>query len=276
MTTVKSYYDLLGVLPQASADDIKHAFRREISRYHPDKVQHLGQEFQELAANRAAELTHAYRILSNADARADYDEELRQGRGAVPVAPKPAPAPPSTTPRAAQDAPPPPPPPEASAADARPRRAPAGDQLVRRASLARFKEALISTFGEIETSTTPGFDLSVTYKPRRGLFRKTEPDLRLLAKFVTVVDAGAVNETYAPAVRAKPTADAPVCVFLMGTGLAPKAELAQAIEANRRHGRGRVHGLVLVPLDVRIWEALIPTGAPPAVRTIIEKLQKSK
>ena len=34
----------------APADEIKKAFRREIARYHPDKVQHLGQEFQEMAA----------------------------------------------------------------------------------------------------------------------------------------------------------------------------------------------------------------------------------
>ena len=33
----------------APADEIKKAFRREIARYHPDKVQHLGQEFQEMA-----------------------------------------------------------------------------------------------------------------------------------------------------------------------------------------------------------------------------------
>ena len=33
--------------------------RREIARYHPDKVQHLGPEFQEIAATRAAELTEA-------------------------------------------------------------------------------------------------------------------------------------------------------------------------------------------------------------------------
>lgn len=272
MTTVKSYYDLLGVLPQASVEEIKRAFRREISRYHPDKVQHLGQEFQELAANRAAELTHAYRMLTGAGSREAYDEDLRQGGGAVRVAAPPSAPPP---PRDAQDAPPPPPPPpEAELSGARPPREPAGDQVVRRAVLARFKKALIRTFGEIETSTTRGFDLSVTHKPKRGLFKKQEPDLRLLAKFVPVVDAGAVNEAYPAAVRAKPTAESPVCVFLMGTGFAPKAELAQAIEANRRHARGPVHGLALVPLDVRIWEALIPTGAPPAVRTIIEKLQK--
>ncbi len=35
---VKTHYELLGVDPTADADAIKKAFRREIARYHPDKV----------------------------------------------------------------------------------------------------------------------------------------------------------------------------------------------------------------------------------------------
>ena len=54
---MKTYYELLSVAPGVSADEIKSAFRREIARYHPDKVQHLGTEFQEIAAVRASELT---------------------------------------------------------------------------------------------------------------------------------------------------------------------------------------------------------------------------
>ena len=54
---MKTHYELLGLEPAADADTIKKAFRREIARYHPDKVIHLGAEFQEMAATRAAELT---------------------------------------------------------------------------------------------------------------------------------------------------------------------------------------------------------------------------
>ena len=61
----KTHYDVLEVTPAAAADEIKRAFRAQIARYHPDKVQHLGKEFQEMAAVRAAELTEAYRVLSN-------------------------------------------------------------------------------------------------------------------------------------------------------------------------------------------------------------------
>ena len=46
---VKDYYGLLEIPPASSADDIKKAFRAQIAKYHPDKVQHLGKEFQQMA-----------------------------------------------------------------------------------------------------------------------------------------------------------------------------------------------------------------------------------
>ncbi len=33
---MRDYYDVLGVSPDAGADEIKHAFRRLVRRYHPD------------------------------------------------------------------------------------------------------------------------------------------------------------------------------------------------------------------------------------------------
>ena len=40
----------------APADEIKRAFRREIAKYHPDKVQHLGREFQDIAAEKTGDV----------------------------------------------------------------------------------------------------------------------------------------------------------------------------------------------------------------------------
>ena len=73
---MKTYYDLIGIQPAAEADEVKRAFRREIARYHPDKVHHLGVEFQEIAAARAAALTEAYRVLMDAQLRQRYDAAL--------------------------------------------------------------------------------------------------------------------------------------------------------------------------------------------------------
>ncbi len=86
---MKDYYQLLEIAASASADEIKRAFRSQIAKYHPDKVHHLGKEFQDMAADRAAELTEAYRILSDAGRRAEYDRARlgerragqRRGRG---------------------------------------------------------------------------------------------------------------------------------------------------------------------------------------------------
>jgi len=120
---LRNYYQLLALDASASAEDVKKAFRREIAKYHPDKVQHLGQEFQAMAAALAADLTEAHRILMDPALRATYDDELRAGQGApeppplhwattpLPYQPgtRPAPSPPPrdrpTTPPSAASAP---------------------------------------------------------------------------------------------------------------------------------------------------------------------------
>src|SRR3954470_14307597 len=104
---------MLSVPPAAPADEIKKAFRREIARYHPDKVQHLGPEFQEMAAGIAADLTEAYRILMDPAARAKYDGD----RGGASPAAAPPPRPPAAEPSA-------PPPPSHAAATVEPPAAP--------------------------------------------------------------------------------------------------------------------------------------------------------
>src|SRR4051812_42732495 len=103
----RTYYELLELPRTASADDIKKAFRREIAKYHPDKVQHLGQEFQEIAVVKAAELTQAYKALSDATSRAEYDAMLEDG-GEPALPPRPSTAPPSSAPQSERPATPPP------------------------------------------------------------------------------------------------------------------------------------------------------------------------
>lgn len=56
-------YEILGVPPQASQSEIRSAYRRLAGQYHPDKVAHLGKEFQELAEKRFKEIQNAYERL---------------------------------------------------------------------------------------------------------------------------------------------------------------------------------------------------------------------
>ena len=57
-------YRVLGIDRDASAEAIKHAYRELASRYHPDKLEHLGDEFKVLAEMRFKEIQKAYEELS--------------------------------------------------------------------------------------------------------------------------------------------------------------------------------------------------------------------
>jgi len=57
-------YTVLGVRPGASSEEIKKAYRELANKYHPDKVDHLGEEFKALAAKRFKEIQSAYEALT--------------------------------------------------------------------------------------------------------------------------------------------------------------------------------------------------------------------
>lgn len=269
---MKNYYQLLEIEPSASADEIKKAFRLQIARYHPDKVQHLGKEFQAMAADRAAELTEGYRILSDAGRRAEYDQ-LRTTIGATEDA---APPPPSA---AAE-----PQPSQPSQSTAPPRTAETGahifseerghrDEFVRRASLGRLHSALERVLGDsFEQPSVRGFDLAVV--PKAKLFARSR-DPRLLVRFVSSVDGEAVADAWTAAAKWAAIKQDEVCVLLIGSAVAPMGELATAIGEQRRKP---AHGakVTLVPVDARDWQAHFPTDAPKLAHTLIEGLQKQR
>lgn len=65
----RDYYEVLGVSKDASADEIKKAYRKLAIQYHPDK--NPGDKTAEEKFKEAAE---AYDVLSNSDKRARYDQ----------------------------------------------------------------------------------------------------------------------------------------------------------------------------------------------------------
>jgi len=56
-------YKILGVEKGASKEDIKAAYKKLAAQYHPDKVQHLGKDFQEMAHEKFIAIQKAYDML---------------------------------------------------------------------------------------------------------------------------------------------------------------------------------------------------------------------
>ncbi len=72
----RDYYEVLGVAKNATAEEIKKAYRKKAIQYHPDK--NPGNKEAEEKFKEAAE---AYEVLSDADKRARYDQFGHQGLG---------------------------------------------------------------------------------------------------------------------------------------------------------------------------------------------------
>ncbi|HMQ00666.1 MAG TPA: DnaJ domain-containing protein, partial [Cyclobacteriaceae bacterium] len=64
----RDYYEILGVDRNASADEIKKAYRKIAIQYHPDK-----NPDNKEAEEKFKEAAEAYEVLSNAEKRAQYD-----------------------------------------------------------------------------------------------------------------------------------------------------------------------------------------------------------
>ncbi|MFP4047943.1 MAG: TerB family tellurite resistance protein [Bacteroidales bacterium] len=53
-------YKILEVEPSASDEEIKKAYRKMANKYHPDKVSHLGEDFQKVAHQKFRKVNEAY------------------------------------------------------------------------------------------------------------------------------------------------------------------------------------------------------------------------
>jgi hypothetical protein len=75
-----THYDILGVAPDASHDDVKRAFTNLALKWHPDRQSEPGPEARERAEWRMREINAAWEVLRNPASRAAYDEQLTGGR----------------------------------------------------------------------------------------------------------------------------------------------------------------------------------------------------
>ena len=66
---MKDLYEVLGVAKDASATEIKKAYRKLAHKYHPDK-----NPDDDLAEEHFKEVTQAYKVLANRDQRERYDQ----------------------------------------------------------------------------------------------------------------------------------------------------------------------------------------------------------
>lgn len=275
---MRNYYQLLSIEPTADASTIKTAFRREIARYHPDKVIHLGPEFQEMAATRAAELTVAYKTLSDDALRAEYDTQLAEGLPPAPhvtVTNPPAAAPVVQPAPSAEEIPDHKTPVPTSGRSRFESERAGRDVIIRRAVAARVQSVIEALYGRMDTPAVRGFDLALvpTAKPRL----LSAPLPRVLVKSVETVDAAVMNEAWANASRARIHAGkSPVVVLLFGKHIAPQAELGRALQALERQPRTpeRPHEIALVPVDAADWNCRLPPGVSAAVRKLIEHICK--
>jgi len=216
-----------------------------------------------MAAERAASLTEAYRILSDEGRRAEYDRACADAAAGAPEAVSPEAASPGVVSE----------PPASNASPSSPARPfteerATRDEFVRRATLSHLRAAIDAIGAGYDDAKLRGFDLALT--PVSRLFGRSH-NPRLLARFVPTVDRETLADAWAQAAKWGDTKRDEVCVLLLGSALAPAAELAREITDQRRKSRGA--RLTVIPVDARVWDARMPLDAPAVAKALLAHLK---
>lgn len=82
MSLQRNYYEVLGLPPSATTDQIKKKYRELARKYHPDIAQ------DKVFSQRVfTQINQAYRVLADPDRRAQYNSTLDAARPAAPAPP---------------------------------------------------------------------------------------------------------------------------------------------------------------------------------------------
>ena len=71
---MKNYYEILGVLPNATQEEITGRYRFLVMAYHPDR--YTSARTKKMAEEEIKAINEAYQVLSDKDKRKEYDEWL--------------------------------------------------------------------------------------------------------------------------------------------------------------------------------------------------------
>jgi DnaJ-domain-containing protein 1 len=79
----QSYYQVLGVAPDAPAPEISAAYFQLAKKLHPDRLGSEYADVKDLATRVFARITEAHQILNDPERRGEYDELLKSGGGSA-------------------------------------------------------------------------------------------------------------------------------------------------------------------------------------------------
>jgi curved DNA-binding protein CbpA len=266
---LKNYYEILGLDPSCSGEEIRHAFRQQVAKSHPDKVSHLSKQIQELATSRTTELTEAYRVLADETKRPAYDRRLKEAarsRALVEQFGNPTQRAPET---------------HDSGSNSNPEvthvqdSAPQVNGFLLKTAIDRLKIAVRQSMPGAKEVQIEGFDAAFVIRRKWDFLKAEKGGTTVFARVVTRFDSSALQDGWYMALKAARATEGETYLFLLGTALGSAAELSSAIRELQRRTRKEGTKILVVPLNVNTFDALIPNGAPAPLRAIIKALPNS-